>query len=323
MRTRILSLAALVGALFAAAPTANAADKITAGTVGSASALLWPYYIGKAKGFFTDAGLDLDVVFVPSSAGVQQQLTAGALDAAMGTGLVDPIRAITKGADVGLVRIDGQTPPYSLLAKPAIQTIQDLKGKTISLGGLVDITRIYVEKMLAPNGIQPGQFDMVFAGATSARYAALEAGAVDAAIVLPPFTFRGESAGFRNLGTVMEYVGKTLPFAGLAVGKTWAAAHQSTTRRFVEAYTRGIAFFYDDAHRAEAIDILVKDINATPDDVTKSYDFFRKIEFFEPTGKISRARLGNLLTVLKGMGDVPDSLTVDQLVMPGVAELTD
>lgn len=323
MRIRGLAVAALAAVLVAVAAAAHAADKVVAGTVGSASALLWPYYIGKDKGFFTEAGLDLDVVFVPSSAGVQQQLTAGALDMAVGTGLIDPIRGITKGAAVALVRIDGQTPPYSLLAKPAIKKIEDLRGKTISLGGLADITRIYVERMLAPHGIQPGQFDMVFAGATSARYAALEAGAVDAAIVLPPFTFRGESAGFTNLGEVMDYVGKSMPFAGIAVGRTWGAAHPAVARRFVQAYTRSIAFFYDNAHRAESIDILVKDINANLDDVTKSYDFFHKIEFFEPTGKISRARLGSLLSVLKGTGDVPASLTVDQLIMPGVTELTD
>lgn len=323
MRSWTLPLAAAMAALVALAPPAKAADKLVAGTVGSGSALLWPYYIGKDKGFFTQAGLDLDMVFVPSSAAVQQQLTAGALEVAVGTGLVDPIRAITKGAAVALVRIDGQTPPYSLLAKPAIKSLKELKGKTISVGGLVDITRIYVEKMLAPNGIQPGQFDMVFAGATSARYAALQAGAVDAAIVLPPFTFRGESAGFSNLGAVMDYVGKTLPFAGIAVGTGWAAAHKSVVQRFVQAYTKSIGFFYDDAHRAESIDILVKGVNANRDDVEKSYDFFRKIEFFEPTGKISRARIGSLLAVLKGMGDVPENVTVDRLVMPGLTELTD
>lgn len=323
MRRWALSLAAAIAGLLATAPLANAADKVTAGTVGSASALLWPYYIGKDRGFFTEAGLDLDMILIPSSAAVQQQLTAGALDIAIGTGLVDPIRAITKGAAVSIVRIDGQTPPYSLLAKPDIKALKDLKGKTISVGGLADITRIYVEKMLAPNGVQPGQFDMVFAGATSARFAALQGGAVDAAIVMPPFTFRGETGGLTNLGPVMDYVGKTMPFAGSAVGTAWATAHKPIVERFVQAYTRSIAFFYDDAHREDSMAILIKGINADRDDVVKSYDFFRKIEFFEPTGKISRARLGGLLDVLKTMGDVPQSVTIDQLVLPGVTELTD
>ena len=35
-----------------------------------------------------------------------------------------------------------------------------------------------------------------------------------------------------------------------------------------------------------------------PDEVEKSYDFFRKGKFFEPTGKISRKKLGALVDAL-------------------------
>jgi NitT/TauT family transport system substrate-binding protein len=321
-RRGLFAAALLCGALgFASA--ASAADKIVGGTVGSASALLWPYYIGKDKGFFTAAGIDLDMIFIPSSAAVMQQLSAGALNMAVGTGLVDPIRAIEKGSPVVIVRIDGQVPPYSLLTKKEIKSLKELKGKTLSVGGPVDITRIYVERMLGPNGVKPGEFDMVFAGATSARFAALDSGAVDAAIVLPPFTFRAEAAGFNNLGQVMDYVGKTLPFAGHAVGTAWGNEHKALVRRFTDAYSRSIAFFYDEANRAESIDILIKGVNASRQDVEQSYDFFRKIEFFEPTGKVSRSRLGSLLTVLKEMDQVPQNLTIERLTAPGLTELTD
>ena len=63
-----------------------------------------------------------------------------------------------------------QAPPYALLAKPAIKRWSDLKGKTISIGGPKDITRIYLERMAMPNGVKPGDYDTVFAGATSARF---------------------------------------------------------------------------------------------------------------------------------------------------------
>src|SRR5260370_37594316 len=92
-----------------------------------------------------------------------------------------------------------QAPPYTLLDKPAIKRWQDLKGKTISIGGPKDITRIYLERMAVPNGVKPGDYATVFAGATSARFSALNAGAVDAAILLPPVNFYAESAGFTHL----------------------------------------------------------------------------------------------------------------------------
>ncbi len=89
----------------------------------------------------------------------------------------------------------------------------------ISLGGPKDITKIYVERMLAPHGVKPGEFDMVFAGATSARASALQAGAVDAAILLPPFNFHADAAGFNKLGLTVDYAPE-LPFSGTVVNGT-------------------------------------------------------------------------------------------------------
>ena len=107
--------------------------------------------------------------------------------------------------------------------------MKELKGKIVSVGGAKDITRIFVERMLEPHGVKPGEFDMTFAGATSARFAALQAGAVDAAILTPPFNFHAQSAGFTNLGNTIEYT--DMPFAGIAVNTTWAERQQEPRSR--------------------------------------------------------------------------------------------
>ena len=160
--------------------------------VGQASANVWPVLIGIEKGFFAAEGIKPDLVYVQSSAALVQQVTAGSLGICMSTGLADPLRAVGMGAPIAVVRIEVQAPPYDLVAKPSIKSLSELKGKVISLGGPKDITRIYVERMLAPNGVKPGEFDMVFAGATAARTSALIAGAVDAAILLPAFNFQAD-----------------------------------------------------------------------------------------------------------------------------------
>src|SRR5581483_3466617 len=135
-----------------AAPSAYAAEKVTLGSVGQASANLWPALIGIEKGFFAAEGLDVDIVYVQSSAALVQQVTAGSLGVSISTGLADPLRAVGMGAPISIVRIEVQAPPYDLVAKPSIKKIEDLKGKVISLGGPKDITRIYVERMLEPHG---------------------------------------------------------------------------------------------------------------------------------------------------------------------------
>jgi ABC-type nitrate/sulfonate/bicarbonate transport system substrate-binding protein len=297
------------------------AETITAGLVGAVSSTHWPVYIGLNQGYFAAADLKLDLVFVQSSAALAQQLTAGSLDVALSTGLADPIRAIDKGSPIAIVRIEIQAPPYTLLAKPAIKRWQDLKGKTISIGGPKDITRIYLERMAVPNGVKPGDYDTVFAGATSARFSALQSGAVDAAILLPPFNFFAESAGFTNLGNTIDYAGE-LPFAGAVVGRAWAASHKSTLEKLLSVHNKSMAWFSDPANRAQAIKIMVEASKLKADDVAKSYDFLHDNRFFEATGKISKSRMGALLKVLKELGDVEGSTEVDRFTLPGV-QLTD
>jgi ABC-type nitrate/sulfonate/bicarbonate transport system substrate-binding protein len=80
-RTVVASLVA--GAAIFAAPAAPAAETVTVGTVGQASANLWPVFIGLNKGFFAAEDLKVDVVYVQSSAQLVQQITAGSLDICM------------------------------------------------------------------------------------------------------------------------------------------------------------------------------------------------------------------------------------------------
>ncbi len=311
---------AIALAALAAAPS-RAADSVTVGTVGSASANLWPVFIGLNKGFFAEQNVKIDLVYVPSSAQMIQQLTSGSLDVTMSTGLVDPIRAIDKGSPIAIVRLESQSPPYALVAKGAIKSFAELKGKVISLGGPKDITRIYVERMLAPSGVKPGEFDMVFAGATSARAQALLSGAVDAAILLPPFNFQATAQGFNELGLTVDFAPE-LPFSGTVVNLAWAKAHQDVLTRLLAAHAKAIAWFNDDANRAEAVRMMVEASKLKPDEVEKSYDFFRKGKFFEPTGKISRKKMDALIDALVSLGDA-QKIDVQRLVLPGVTQIAD
>lgn len=321
-RLRLLTCATAGLAVALMVAPARAADTVILGSVGSASTNSWPVYIGINKGFFAAEDLKVDYVFAQSNAGVNQQLAAGSIDFAINTGLVDPIRAVEKGAGVAIVRIEIQGPPYILNARSSIKSMKELRGKTISVGGAKDITRIFVERMLAADGVKPGEFDMVFAGATSARFAALQSGAVDAAIVAPPYSFRAEAAGFTNLGRTIDYV-KDLPFAGTVVNRTFAAAKPRVVDRVLAVMNRSIAWLYDPKNRAEAVKMMVEVSRMQADDVEKSYDFLIGGKLFEPTGKVSRAKLTALVGALAQLGDVPGGFEIERLVLPGVTQLTD
>jgi ABC-type nitrate/sulfonate/bicarbonate transport system substrate-binding protein len=284
----------LIGAAALCRP-ALAADKIIGGTLGG-QAPLWPFYVAARKGFFAAEDLDVEINFAQSAPAVAQQLTGGAFDVALSLGNDSAMQAIDKGAPLAFVRIIGNTAPYALIAKPGLKTIADLKGKTISVGQVNDITTLYFERMAAANGLKRSDYDEFVAGVAAARFAALKAGVADAAFV---------------------------PFTGMVVRKSWAAANVSPLKRLLTATDNAIAWLADEAHRGEAIDVLVSAAHAKPEDAEASYDLLQRVQYFEPSSKVSRKKLQNLIDAERSLGMVDASLTVERLLMLGVTELTD
>jgi ABC-type nitrate/sulfonate/bicarbonate transport system substrate-binding protein len=305
----------------ALAPAARA-ETVTIGLVGAVSATHWPIYVGLKQGFYAAKDIQLATVFTLSSNALVQQLAAGSLDAALSTGIVDPVYAIDKGAPIAVLRLEMVSPPYALLAKPAIASIKALKGKTIMVDGPKGITRLYVERMLAGNGMKPGDVETLFAGATAARFSALLAGAIDATILLPPFNFFAESAGFRTLGLSVDYTPE-LPFTGAVVNRNWAMTHRATLDRLIAVHNQSMAWFLDPRNRAPAIALMVEATRQKPEDVAKAYDFLQSRNFFDASGQVPRTKMNAMLAALRELGDISPALDVDRLILPGVTQVTE
>jgi ABC-type nitrate/sulfonate/bicarbonate transport system substrate-binding protein len=303
------------------AEPAWAADSILAGTLGG-QAPLWPFYIAIDKGFLAAQGLDLDLNFAPTPASVIQQLTAGSIDVAVSTGADGPVQAIDKGAPLAIVRVIGENPAYAMIAKSGIKSLADLKGKTVASGSGVDITGIFLARMMDAAGLKPDSYDTISFGVAAARYAALKAGAAQAALVLPPINFRAEKDGFTTIALAADYV-HDFPYTCMAVLRPWAESHKDQVHRLVAATDASIAWLDAPANRDAAIEILVKVGKADREDAEASYAFLRRINYFEPSPKLSRKRLQTLIDVERDRGLVGAGLTVDRLVLPGVTQLSE
>ena len=203
-----------------------------------------------------------------------------------------------------------------------IASIKDLKGKIICIGGLVDINRVYLERIMRANGLHDGDYDITVVGNTAGRFAALKSGTIDATLLSPPVNFFAEDAGFRNVAMVFDYAGD-LPFSAMDVSLAYAAKHGDALTKLLAAIDRSIAWFNNDAHRDEAIDILAAEMKSQRDPVARSYDYFRKIDYFAHGNQVSRAQLQGLIKEMKALGDIKSDITAERVVMPGLTHLVD
>ncbi len=318
MRAR--RIAAAIAALWLSAPIASAAEKFEAGLLGSPNSAGWIWYIAQAEGFFAKADLEPDIIYVPTPAGLMQQLAAGSLDT-VEIGVVEPIHAIARGAPVAILRIMGAVPPYEMVAN--VKTVKELKGKTIVIGGLVDINRVYLNRIMSGNGLHDGDYDITTVGNTPGRFAALKSGSADATMLAAPFNFFAEAAGFHNVGLILDYA-KDLPFGSTDVSLAYAKDHGDTLERLLTVLEESSVWFNDTDHRDAAIDVLLKVMRSDQrDDVAKSYDYMRRIGYFEPKGVVSRRSIATVEAEMAAIGDSADNVPFEKLVLPGLTKVGD
>jgi ABC-type nitrate/sulfonate/bicarbonate transport system substrate-binding protein len=310
---RTLLATAVLAAGLVAGMSARAAETLEVGGVGGANAVVWPHYIAKEEGFYAKQGLDIDLDYSQSNAQVLQALAAGSTKMALAAGIADPMYAFAAGAGIAIVRIDGQVGPYALEANKKFKTFKDLKGQVISVDEAKGTTMLYFVQMLHANGMTRKDVDFIYAGATAARFAALESGSAAAAMITAPQLFTAEDHGFVNLGYVPKYA-PNIPFTAELVNRAWAAKNMKTAKAFLTAYSQAIAWFDDTKNRAEALKILEGVTKMSPDDIAKSYDFLKKINYFERSDTVSLKKIDNFYKAQRAM-DPSLKLDVAKLVM--------
>jgi hypothetical protein len=57
--------------------------------------------------------------------------------------------------------------------------------------------------------------------------------------------------------------------------------------------------------------------------IGKTYDFLRSRPFFEPSGRVSKSKMGALLAAVRQLGEFKGSTNVADYVLPGIGQLGD
>ena len=119
------------------------------------------------------------------------------------------MRAIDKGAKIKVFLNSLAVGTHSLIGAKGIKSVAELKGKRVMTGGVGDITNLWWIAMAKANGLDPEKdVELLFSGATSARLAALVAGAVDATMLSTPQSFQAVQNGYADLGPVAPFLGE-------------------------------------------------------------------------------------------------------------------
>ena len=183
MLTRRSLLASGAALLFASSTAAIAETKIT---LAHALPQLTPSFaidssIPNHMGYWKAGGLDVDVITTPGASAAIQLVISGKADAAVASP-VTAMLAIQKGVDLKIIytTLRGDIFGVAIPEGQKINSLQDLKGKTIGVSSFASSGTNYTKSMLEKAGLKPSEFSLVEVGVGARAAAALRSGQVQA-----------------------------------------------------------------------------------------------------------------------------------------------
>jgi ABC-type nitrate/sulfonate/bicarbonate transport system substrate-binding protein len=198
-------------------------------TVRSVSSLY--LFVAQRQGFFAREALKLELV--PISGGTDKMVAAldqGAVDVTQ-TATPYLIRAALAGSDAVAIAGETANPIYSLIAKPEIQSVAELKGRVVGLSLPVDTISISMRKLLALRGLRAADYSVKELVGTPVRFDCLKLGECDAVPLGQPEDFGAIAQGYRRLGLSTEAVA-AFQFQVVAARRVWAQANKGRHRAF-------------------------------------------------------------------------------------------
>ena len=245
---------------------ANGADPRKVTFSYSAVSMTWfPVKVAVERGFLRNEGLEAQLI----------QMNGNVATVALANGHIDfslNISPVLNGAIQGLgtklVAALNSRPLFSLVVRPEITSVVDLKGKVFAVSSFGNTQAILTEKHLQHLGLKKGEYQLPAMGATPARIAALEKNIAQGSLMPLPANVQLENKGYRLLGNTAEIV--THPIAGLGVHEERIRKDPELIKRAIRASLRSLQLLQSNPR--ETVKILMDWTGASEKDALRSLD---------------------------------------------------
>ena len=196
-----------------------------------------PWMIAKDAGLFRKHGLDVDLVFMGSSALIVQSMISGAVPVA---GVAGPavISSVVSGGDV--VTVANLAPlTIALMVKPTIEKPDDLRGKKIGVPRLGAVAHFAIRMILDRHGIKDATILQM--GSQPEAAAAMRRDVIDGAMISLPLNYVLAKEGFRELIGPQDYRRLGIQFIsqGISARRSFAAKNRDMVSRLMKATMEG------------------------------------------------------------------------------------
>jgi NitT/TauT family transport system substrate-binding protein len=211
-----------------------------------------PFHVADHKGFYREQGIDLETIFMSTQA-VNAAFARGDIDYSAAVNGI--IQTIVRGVPAKILACAVDRPLQSFVARKDIRSPRELKGKKIGGSTPGGTASLMADLALKHFGLEPGR-DVAVVPLRGNRVAALESGAVDAALLGVPENIIAIDKGYNEL----LFVGDIVNFPQNGFGASAKKIQESPQEVYgmVRATLRGLIFSLDSRNRDEVINVILK-----------------------------------------------------------------
>jgi len=228
------------------------------------------FAVARDRGYYRQEGLDAQLIVMPSALGTQALLGGNVkFSTAGGAGLLP----ILRGAPMRFMFTTFNRPMFWLYSRSDIRSVENLKGKKVGVSSLGSGPDSLLREILKKHGLDGGRDVAIMpVGSGTARFFALQAGTVDAAMLSIPANLMAQDAGFRELVSFIDQ--EWIELQGtINVTDQLLASDPTLVEKFIRATLKGFIHFRD--LRSQTIGILIRFLRVKEDAAAKIYELMR------------------------------------------------
>ena len=228
------------------------------------------FAVARDRGYYRQEGLDAQLIVMPSALGTQALLGGNVkFSTAGGAGLLP----ILRGAPIRFMFTTFSRPMFWLYSRSDIRSVENLKGKKVGVSSLGSGPDSLLREILKKHGLDGGRDVAIMpVGSGTARFFALQAGTVEAAMLSIPANLMAQDAGFRELVSFIDQ--EWIELQGtINVTDQLLASDPTLVEKFIRATLKGFIHFRD--LRSQTIGILIRFLRVKEDAAAKIYELMR------------------------------------------------
>lgn len=277
-----------------------------------------PQYAAISNGYFSDQGLDIELILTPGADKVAASVLSGDVD--IGFSGSEICIYVYNGGEKDYLKTFAQLTQKDgsfIVSREKINnfTLDNLKGKSVVGGRAGGMPEMTFEWALRQNNINPKKdLDIDTSIAFAAMEGAFIGGTGDFVTLFEPNALNVEKNGYGYVVASVGELGGVVPYTSYSAKTSYIKNNKDIINKFTKAIQKGLDFVNNSSDEEVAKSITSFFPDTSLNDLTKVIERYRSINAWPTNTNFSKDSFYHLQEIMKASGELDKTINYEDLI---------